>query len=464
MANKYIIHGAAFNGDGTASNEAASAGAPGAWNNINILTGTAPANGTLDAGDDVYIRSKTSAGADITITLGAAANVGSTKATAGAWIRWILDNGAVWSGVDGNLKITFSVGTYTPVFKNYNEFISRRQDAFAVECTLATPSNTNIATFEDAISRNMLFVGTGTGGVSGCRLNFTANADAVLYNPHVKLARSGAGVFISGSNVPRVLIYNPDIELLSTVVSPMFSFATIAGGCRVFGGRVRGAGATSGLSIAATSGTSQRPTYVFTGLQFPKTVALGNGYGSPSASFFGLDGGIGAAAVEQWGEMDNRDDGNYPYLNAALPTSDNAGWSWKVYPANADRAWPVAVHLSKMMTGAAATKTLTLEMLIADTMSVDTANTWLEGYYIDDTTGETVPFTTRDLVGAALTTSTAAWSVDFYGAISCLKRKIAFTTPTAVKQDTAIVVTLMSTVKSASANDIFFVCPDPVLS
>ena len=61
MANKYLIEGATYCGDGTASNEAASAGAAGAWNNINVLEGTAPAYGTLAAGDIVYIRSKTSA-------------------------------------------------------------------------------------------------------------------------------------------------------------------------------------------------------------------------------------------------------------------------------------------------------------------------------------------------------------------------------------------------------------------
>ena len=41
MANKYLIHGATYCGDGTASNEAASAGAAGAWNDINVFEGAA---------------------------------------------------------------------------------------------------------------------------------------------------------------------------------------------------------------------------------------------------------------------------------------------------------------------------------------------------------------------------------------------------------------------------------------
>ena len=61
MANKYIIEGETYNGDGTTSSAAASAGAAGAWNHVNIITGTAVGYGSLNAGDTVYIRSKTAA-------------------------------------------------------------------------------------------------------------------------------------------------------------------------------------------------------------------------------------------------------------------------------------------------------------------------------------------------------------------------------------------------------------------
>ncbi len=39
MANKYIIHGATYNGDGTTSSEAASDGAAGAWNTLTYFEG-----------------------------------------------------------------------------------------------------------------------------------------------------------------------------------------------------------------------------------------------------------------------------------------------------------------------------------------------------------------------------------------------------------------------------------------
>ena len=121
MADKYIIHGSTYCGDGTASNAAASAGAAGAWNNINVFEGTAPAYGTAPAaGGVVYIRSKTSAGADITRTLSADVNLGASNATPAEPIAWILDNGSVWSGIDGTLTYTTSNTSYNPVIRANN--------------------------------------------------------------------------------------------------------------------------------------------------------------------------------------------------------------------------------------------------------------------------------------------------------------------------------------------------------
>ena len=130
MANKYLIHGATYCGDGTASNEAASAGAAGAWNNINVFEGTAPAYGTAPvAGDFVYIRSKTSAGADITRTLTADITIGSANATITNPVTWVLDNGAIWSGIDGKLSYQCSGGNCKTTVRSYNAVIAQTQSA-----------------------------------------------------------------------------------------------------------------------------------------------------------------------------------------------------------------------------------------------------------------------------------------------------------------------------------------------
>src|SRR5574337_1781350 len=127
MATKYLIFGAAFNGDGTTSSEAASNGAAGAWNQSSILTGTAPTYGALAAGDTVNIRSKTGAGADADIsnTLGASITLGSASATATAPITWILDDGTIWAGKNGTLTYTSSSTSYTITLRANNIFYAR---------------------------------------------------------------------------------------------------------------------------------------------------------------------------------------------------------------------------------------------------------------------------------------------------------------------------------------------------
>ena len=58
MADRFIIDGATYNGDGTTSAEATVAGGVGAWNTINYTNPTTypPAYGTLPTGTTVYIR------------------------------------------------------------------------------------------------------------------------------------------------------------------------------------------------------------------------------------------------------------------------------------------------------------------------------------------------------------------------------------------------------------------------
>ena len=62
--------------------------------------------------------------------------------------------------------------------------------------------------------------------------------------------------------------------------------------------------------------------------------------------------------------------------------------------------------------------------------------------------------------GGALDSSAANWSATVWGVVTLVKRKLEITTPTSIKQDTPITVTLWGYDKSATANDIYFVGPD----
>ena len=112
MANKYIIHGAAFNGDGTSSAAATVNGGVGAWNTIAYFEGTAPAYGAIAAGDTVFIRALDASGAAITRVSAASKTLGLAAGTISAPVTWILDQGDVWSGITGSLTFEVSAGNY----------------------------------------------------------------------------------------------------------------------------------------------------------------------------------------------------------------------------------------------------------------------------------------------------------------------------------------------------------------
>ena len=140
MANKYIIHGATYCGDGTSSAVASSNGGVGSWNDINVFEGIAPAYGTAPAaGDTVYIRSKTSAGADITRTLAAAISLGSAAATVNNPIYFILDQGIIWSGITGTLTYQAGTSSYSVTIRAYNIIDGTTQDALVIKNTATTP-------------------------------------------------------------------------------------------------------------------------------------------------------------------------------------------------------------------------------------------------------------------------------------------------------------------------------------
>lgn len=456
MANKYLIHGAAFCGDGTASNEAVSDGAAGAWNNINVYNNSAPAFGALAAGDVVYIRSKSSAGADITITHAVAISIGSSLATTAAWITWILDSGNVWPGISGILTVT-TAANVSQTLLSYNELISEVQDAIVFRSTEISGSATGFVC-NTCKTHNLLIDHAAAAYTYGKQLTFAGNS--YMANLHYKSGnRYNQGIQM-GDYVPATLI-DPDIELLSSAESdPVIKMATNGSTLTIYGGRVHGVGSTSGQTLIATQTYSGRAeTY---GFKLPSTMSLA---GTSLASAYDITGmafddGPGASIVAYWGNIDSRNDGNYPYLNATLPNSALTGWAWKMYPKVASKQRPARVSSTLMFVDSAAAKTITQEFLLSTAFTaLNAGNCWIELIYIDNATGDHKHVSSSVFAGSALASSAAAWSATTYGAISFDKKSISITTPTAVKQDSAIICTLFISAPSVSANDILFVDP-----
>ena len=465
MANKYIIQGATYNGDGAANNEAASAGAAGAWNNIGVLTGSAVGYGTLAAGDKVFIRSKTSAGADITVTLGADANYGSTAATASAWVTWVLDGGDVWSGIAGTLTYNCP-STYRVGMRNYNRFAAYAPDKWVIAETNSGASNKStvgaaaITTYQ---LKNFLIDLSVAQTPHGSQ--FGECGSCLFENVHVKSHTRYQTLFRT-SSYSNVTFVNPWIELLgASEFDPIFLLGQYGATVTIDGGMVTGVGATTGVPVANLDNGG---TFRSLGFTFPYAMNFTSGVPGQeyaSANFIGLDSQIGGAIVASTWSADSRTDGNYPILNATLPDSVSTGWSWKLYPSLVTTQSPAVLRNASVFEDTPATKTVTLEVQIATLFTgFNTDNIWADVSYIDNASGETRYLTTRNESAGALTSSSATWSAAIWGAVALTKYKFEVTTPTSIKQDTLITVTLFCTNKSLNANHILFVDPAVNLS
>lgn len=465
MANKYIRHGETYCGDGTSSAAATSNGGVGAWNNINVFEGTAPAYGALAAGDTVYIRSKDQGGANITRTMTANTVVCSASATEDSPITWILDNGVVWAGVDGVLGYLNSGGNYTFEVRAYNNVIAMTKDALVITTAnvwgsvwLALKANTGVYAKNIKINGESWTQGYGV---------VVRLGGAVLDSPTVligNLVSGGSSLFLGAeSTYVTNTVINADIVVKGTDVNAsIVSGSTYAGGCSYtfIGGRISGTAADNGACLV--NNDSQFPIR-FIGMKIPRTMRVtdNQNFRPSTVEIVGCDDdGTGGYIDEYWGWATSRTDNYPPTLSATLPNTTLTPWAWRVYPKNASVVTPMRLISSKLFTDAEAAKTVTLEFLVSTTMTTSKKSVWMTAEYIDAATGLPKHIDTRDFSAPSIDASSAAWSTTTWGMVSFTKKKLAVTTPTAIKQNTLLTVTLFGTVKSVTANDIYFVDPD----
>ena len=472
MADKFIIHGAAFNGDGTSSAQATVDGGPGAWNNINILTGTVPAFGSIAAGDTIYIRSKSAADADITITL-PAANVylGSAAATTAAPVAWVIDNGAVWPGIDGTIKHTISAGNYIFQVIANNAIVAKRRGAFVYESTSTAIGSSRGVELAGAIidGWRVICSSVDTGGYAepGVRTAVNSFGSQAIRCDITMPGFAEVGLAVQSS---KLLMLDCDIELTSSAaytanrsvfVAKESASSAASGMLEAIGCTIRGIGAHSGKRVAGGF-------VKVIGGSVPSIMQ----WAMPQATAhvlppigIGVDGALGSIGrINHAGVIDSRQDGYYPTLNGVLPDSASTPWSWKLYPDNiAGYGSPTDVVLSAFSTTASTLTTATVEFLVPTTFALDRRLCWVDITWTDSS-GIRRSASTFDPAGSALDPSTAAWSAVTYGATAFDKRKATFTLTGGVKQNTMVVARLCVAKKAASTNDVLFVCPAVVLA
>lgn len=466
MANKYIIHGATYCGDGTANTDAASAGAVGAWNNLNIQEGTTPPYGALGAGDVLFVRSKDAAGNDITISKTTATTLGSAAATLAAPIYWVIDDGAVWPGVSGTITYSFSTQV-TCTFRNYNHIICSPGYNFVVQNTMAAFGAAVFCVLQAMSSRNLKIDGSACTTSFGPYHTFGEGVHENIwfrsYARHLNLITNTAN---GGSNTT---FYNPKIELLNPAeLEPVFSCVGYFNSAplTVFGGEVFGAGAVEGVALVRSAvNTGGFRSF---GLKYPRVMPLSTTtyHTTTSESYAnGCDGILGNAYFGYYYAYDSRDDGYYPTLNASLETSTGDNWSYKLYPYRTNNTLPAQIAISKVWTQADAIKTVTLELLWPKTMAAPTADkVWMSVQYTDAATGVKKTHNTRVMTGGTLASSTAGWSAVTYGPALFDKYKLSVTTDTSIKQDTEVMVVFFSIPTSASSNDVIFLDADATIA
>lgn len=485
MSNKYIRHGETYCGDGTTSAAATSNGGVGAWNNINVFEGTAPAYGALAVGDVVYIRSKDATGANMVFAKasGAVTYLGQATATANNPTSWILDDGTVWPGINGILKYTTASNANRISFRANNFFKSTQNNIrFATTQTTGTPGD-GTAWIEVYGCVDGLHFDT-SGYTNTDPRSWVQMADGgTLINPIFKLgalpkSADSSFCFFSGGVTIRgdFFIINPDIELLTSDFAPsgLFGLAQSYGrNTHVFGGRVYGAGSLVTNQILCGVPTSSCQGMIkLVGFQFPRSMKVAYAR-IPSAGAYlgagsfieiiGCDDGLGGHHEACWGWATSRTDNNPPYLSALSLDTNSTPWSWRVYPATADMQSLMQIPTTKMYTGAAGVKTVSLEVLIADTMltagsEITTKSSlWMTVSYTDS---NGIPRSENTRGFGSLDDSTAPWSATVWGMISLVKKKLSVTTQYPIKRDSVITVTLFGYAKSASTNDIYFVDPD----
>lgn len=466
MANKFIIHGATFNGDGTASNEAASAGAPGAWNNINIFTGTTPANGSLDAGDVVYIRSKTSAGADVTVGIASSTFIGKANTR----VTWIVDDGVIWTGVSGVLtfEVTATISSQTWVkLYGQNVYIGNGSNLrFVIQAG-------------NAVYTGYLVGSSSTGGTQliGAIMDNTAGTN-ITYSPAPLFVQQTQHVVVQNCTLKtrksacvfQYDDYNAGFQLTlmgcTYEIDSSYALAGLvilqsqgSGQIEMIGGEFRGDGLIPGRALF--QGLQPRGVSVIMhGVKYPRTTPIyarnTNTQGSGMVGY-GADGIGGISADVFGGTYDSRDDGFYPYLNASLPDTNPVSICARASLATSSSPL-ILPALAKFYNQSSATRTITLELLVNSAKSPTNDQITATVSYIDSSGVTRCEGFVID--GSALVTSTAAWSATSYGPVSFNKYKLQHTTAYAIKSGTVVTLGVAWAISALNTDDVGFIDPD----
>lgn len=482
MAIKYCDPSATYNGDGTASTGAASAGAVGAWNNFqDVLEGT-PTYGSVAAGDEIIFR--TYNGGNITVNW--TKNLVMTAAgTAVSPIIFRFDDGTVWAN-GGSLILSSGTSNYTISFPSEIQVIADYDHAtLFYGWVLENNSSSNNGTFFKV--KGGYFCGVelrcNNATQKAIAPNVTHAIRTVFEHCYINTSIGNSNGRVSDYFTYKSIVYvfrdcYFNMNGMSTTPSNGYGiFRFQAPGGRV---EVRGGGLLNTLPNQIVFSTFNSELSGNGACFFIDDFDVGNADFAYPAAAHGYGNVFVYAIAKDYNQalyligsgcIDWKKAQNYPTLNALLPDGVTP-WCWRCLPAtNCGMTNPlVLTKLYKYFTAMAATKTLTVELCIKDTSAgsgaydtVSKSMIWMEVCYVDNSTGE-FKFQSSERTGS-LDTSAVTWVPEIsghpvYAANNYDKYKLSVTTATAVKQNTLIEVEVFFALPAIYTDDYFFVDPD----
>ena len=485
MADKYIIHGAQYDGDGTSSAEASADGGVGAWNDITVGVSGTPTHGTAQApGDTVHIKSCDAAGADIDLILTAQVLFQPGDTVNGS-VRYIVDDGTIWAQT-GTIKIKVNVDDNCFEVNSVSNgfFYLDGADRLTLQSGQVSTTNSNCTMNFNGytIVKNVIYIFSDDNDDTGIRkktIIASSYNQLRFYNCVFKK------VVANGSYNPYV--WQPSYGQIAHFINcrfetstsdssdSLFYFSSFAAPVYIDGGSwpVKHAD-----SIAVYSSVNSGAQATATNFDAPpdamrlpfKTTLDSNSDSSDNAMILSStmrNRGFGWSKATQYGFAMYDGLGNYPYLNATTPAGQ--GWAVRAMASYASADIPFDFVRSQILYDLASeAKTITLHLAVRDNYSTPQKSAWyLKIEYIDS--GDTTRIETSQGTGD-LDADTLTWSAEngsnqpYYGAQVFDKYKIAITTAHAIKQNTEILVTLMIETPAPDTASFFLVDPYPEIS
>lgn len=459
MADKYVDVSATYNGDGSASNQAASAGAVGAWNTLTgVLSGT-PAYGALNVGDTINIRTYAES-SDLEQTL--SSSLTTKVGLSGSPVIWKFDDGSIWP-TGGKFTLKLASGAVTLTISNYNVWVGGL-NSYEILGLASTASVYYMLYIGNTLMINPRII-TPIPGTSGYGVTLwqLTNVSSTFINPYFQQNSNRVGLpFLTIGRNSVFRLVSPVIDLVGVTTGETVLFGINNYGTRVEieGGRV--VNSLSGCRIASVNVAESSSGIVATGFDPGLLSLIPYGTSEPKCSQQVLLTALPSGPYDFWSWGSNGScswitGDNYPYLYGSLP--NGTPWSYKVYTSGTSTSTPqVLPPLLKQYTSTDAIITVTQDFLSSIDLPTPTENTHILSVCYVDTNDQKQ--CVCSLYGGAVEASSAGWSATIYGEKTYLKYKVSVTTPTAVKQGTHIEASLSLAVSSLSSDDYYFVDPE----